>query len=134
MRPRTAEDYLDYFLMVTKAEDSMRPRNMWLDFDPTLKVYVRRAHRLLGPRTLGSRLTTVLDIANVEATPTGQGRFRKFLTHVETFEPWEGVFVENVMSERFKQFFRKRGYKEVDYDPILEPSTSSFYKLWNKNN
>ncbi len=105
---------------------AMTPMNRWLE-DPSIRVYVRRGYRLLGEQSLGSRLATVLDIANVEASARGQGRFTKFLDYVERNEPFEGVFIENVLDLRLANFFLRRGYTDIKLHYLLPVS---LYRLW----
>ena len=74
-----------------------------------LMVYVRRATRV----SPDGAITPTLDIADVEAFERGKGHFTQFLDEVEKISPYP-IYIENVGEERFRNFFRKRGYQQVD--------------------
>lgn len=93
-------------------------RNAWI-VEMGVTAYLRITRRYLG-----GQVVDTIDVANVKVeTPfkKGRGVFTAFLEHMEE----EGVrlnrvvYVENVLEERFRQFFRRRGYTEV---PTVPPS------------
>jgi len=88
-------------------------RNSWLK-EPGLEVHVRLTERLV----CGERVET-LDIASVSAGRQGSGYFTAFLAKAEkeARERKLTIFIENVISKRFSDFFFKRGYCEVRSDP-----------------
>jgi len=79
----------------------------WLT-SPTFRVYVRHAWHVIHGVT-----RECFDIANVEAEPRGQGQFTEFLKEATKTNPWDGVYIENVLDQRFSQYFRSRGWLEV---------------------
>lgn len=125
MKANKAEDQLRYFLADVWMKSKLTPHSRWLEEDPTLHVYVRRAYHLLG-----GKMRTVLDIASVTAEPTGTGRFTRFLEWIEDVQPFDGVYIESIVSERFENFFIDRGYIKVEYDNI--PFQGDVYRLWDK--
>lgn len=91
-------------------------RNTWLD-DGKTKVYVRNSHRRF---TRDGGFLETLDISSVEvnADNRGKGIFREWLEHAEIEAKQSGkaaIYVENVLTEQFANFFRRRGYAEIDY-------------------
>lgn len=98
---------------------------------PWGKVYVRYALRYLSLVTSDSRvLTRTLDVASIEVTEEyrSQGCFTRWLKQVELFcdRTQMITYVENVLEERFRQFFVKRGY-------VLADNTADFcYIRWPK--
>jgi len=88
-------------------------RNQWLlSTDDEMQVYVRHAHHLINGQP-----TETLDIANVEVATTGKGTFTRFLEMAERLNPHQAIFIENVMSERFANYFRRRGWGEMPTNP-----------------
>ena len=95
-------------------------RNVWI-YGDGFKVYLRKSRRLQGH---------CLDIASVdvEAETQGKKRFTGILMTVEGLaigSGFDGVFVENVLSERFADFFRKNDWREIG----AETGVSSFFKV-----
>lgn len=86
-------------------------RNAWIKH-PDLKIYMRKGRRIINRKTI-----KVVDIANVSAFKRGQGHFTKFLDELENRikNHFDAIFIENVMDERFKNFFLKHGY-EIQYE------------------
>lgn len=85
-------------------------KNRWL-ISPVMKVYVRK-----GKRFSAERLFNVLDIANIEVKQDeqGKGHFTDFLERYMLLAQKHGfdaIFVENVLTPRFTDFFIKRGWK-----------------------
>lgn len=71
------------------------------------KVYVRRAQRLIN-----RKITQCLDLASIEIHEDlqGQGIASAILDLMEEINPWDTVYVENVLNEDFANTLRKRGY------------------------
>jgi hypothetical protein len=106
-------------------------RNAWLNRDGQA-VYVRKSVRVLGDQ----RYERVFDIANIE-TPEkkqGRGRFKQFLSEVETAlegTTYQAIYIENVLTVRFADYFRRTGWKEtfsLKYETDFSQSPC-FYKL-----
>lgn len=106
-----------------------RQRNAWVgtgNAEGVVKVYLRRSARN-KPGT--KEFYSALDIANVDITPPGQGTFTRLLADITQLAIEYGflaLYVENVLDPRFANFFRKRGWLEVNSDPF---SPSFFFML-----
>lgn len=87
-----------------------------------MEVYVRKSRRLLD-----GKWYVCLDLANIMVLPAkrGQGRFTSFLETALRINPWQATYVENVLEERFRSFFRRRGWTEVPHGE----GPPSFYLL-----
>jgi hypothetical protein len=96
-----------------------KDRNGWLQYG-TLHVYVRKSRR----RIEGESLQPCLDIATAECKTPGQGGFSNFLAHAIALCPFEYIYIENVLEERFQQFFLKHGFIRDQH----HPSDYCFYK------
>lgn len=94
---------------VTEFLESQR-RAGWIVLDG-VSVYLRRGYHNTGDN-VGSR---TFDIANVTVTDKEQGKFTTLLTHCEKLGANEGlaVYIENVQTQRFADFFIKRGYVQL---------------------
>ena len=107
--------------MILQFSESER-RNEWLHFDG-LRVYVRNAiHALDGS------LTPTLDLASIEfdLEKQGQGHFASILDFLEEHCK-KVLFVENVISPRFQNFFERRaGWERQQL--CWEVAVPSFYK------
>ncbi len=88
--------------------------NQWLSNELMKEVYVRKSHRRLSDVTYHC-----LDIANVHVFLTGQGTFTRFLAEVIEINPFQVIYVENVLTNRFANWFRKNNWIEI---PALAPS------------
>jgi hypothetical protein len=93
------------------------PNNLWLT-DERMEVYVRHSRRSLPYND--DRLTfKCLDVANVTVHNQGQGIFSQhFLPQAVTLNPWDAIYAENILTNRFADFFRKLGWTEI---PGLTP-------------
>lgn len=87
------------------------PVSFWL-ISSTMKVYVRKSWRLAPLGKITNELHPHLDIASIEVKPRlqNQGHFTRLLDHAEKINPWFGVFIENVLTERLGDFLLHRGY------------------------
>lgn len=94
-----------------------QPRNKWI-FHDAYKVYVRRDRRAEN-----------FWLASVEVYTPGKGIFRNvILPAFEDVVPMVGykqLAIEDVLDNRFANFFRKRGYREQILGGI-----PSFYKTF----
>lgn len=77
----------------------------------SIEIYIR-----VGMRYTQGSLKPVITLASIEARPTGTGLFTALLGVVETCAKANGlgVYVENVLTNQFAEFWRKRGYDEED--------------------
>lgn len=95
--------------------------NRWFDSGP-VSFYLRNTNRFLsleikhsammaGSPIYSDRLSS-LDIANVSVSSEfrGQGFFTEILATIEGNSPHQIIYVENILSIRFAQFFHRRGY------------------------
>ena len=96
--------------------------NAWLTVG-NMSVYVRKGHH-----PFNDEIIATIDIANVSVPSKyqNQGTFTRFLEDVESLGL--PVYIENVLTPRFADFFRKRGYDTVSarYDIV------SFLRLDDK--
>lgn len=94
----------------TLSEFMESPRvNEWLALE-NMNVYVRK-----GKHPHNGDILNTLDIANIAVHPDmqGEGVFTRFLEEAETFGL--PVLIENVLTEQFANFFRKRdGYEVIE--------------------
>ena len=108
---------------MTKLADFMKSNhnNEWLAIG-NMMVYVRKGRHAFG--SLG--LIDTIDIANITVQPDyqNQGVFTKFLEEAETLGL--AVHIENVLTERFANFFRKRGGYDIVYEDC---GMASFLRL-----
>jgi hypothetical protein len=89
-------------------------RNAWIEHGGQ-SLYLRKAlHWIGGPEHL-----RMIDIANVE-TPEkkqGKGRFKQNLaviTGEALTRGYDGIYIENVLSDRFAEYFRREKWIELD--------------------
>jgi len=96
------------------AEGRQLGLNRWLE-DPPLSVYVRWAPYWTG----GEGVEPAIVIANVSVSKRGDGIFTSFLEHIEHVADENGrtVVIENVLEERFRKFFKRRGYAPRENGP-----------------
>lgn len=105
-------------------------RNAWICSGLGQEVYVRKSFRMLDAK----KYDRVLDIANINTRERKQGKglFKRFLT--EAFvsawgQGYEVVYVENVLTPRFADYFRRTGWIEVAQDEFAMANLPCFYKL-----
>lgn len=103
---------------ITSVQKNSYPNNKWLA-DDRMEVYVRYARRRLPFN--GDHMTfKCLDIGNATIFNTGLGIFStQFLPQAIKLNPWDAVYVENVLTDRFANYFRRLGWTEI---PCLSPS------------
>lgn len=76
--------------------------------DPKMSVYVRKGNRYIGPA-----MTKTLEIATVDVAKRGRGTFTDFFDFALEMSPYPVLLVESVQTERFCNFFRRRGMLEL---------------------
>lgn len=72
--------------------------NHWLKEDG-LEIYVRKSLPYKG----------LIELANINAVKPGNGAFTRFLERIDHLP----LKVENVVTDRFADFFRRRGWVEL---------------------
>lgn len=84
-------------------------RNTWLS-TPEMAVYLRKG------RHLGSdgRIHTFLDIASIEVQPEfrDQGYFKAFLALCQEIIPYDGILIENVLSEILHNYLHRLAQRD----------------------
>lgn len=107
-------------LRLAVKHSSIAPLVQWIS-DSTMQVYIRVSWRYIGDRR-----ATSLEIGNVEVRrgKRGKGRFTQFLKALERENPREVLYVESVLEDRFRQFFRRR----TDYVEVPTDLSSSFFR------
>jgi hypothetical protein len=102
-------------------------RNAWLPLDG-IDVYVRRSKRLID-----GKFVSCLDLANMTAHKTGRGAWTRFIEMVkscpEVQTEFQFIFVENVLTQQFADWFRRNKWREITCDF----NTPSFYWSIHEN-
>lgn len=92
-------------------------RSLWISND-AIKIYIRKSKRYYKGQILD-----FFDFATIEATETGQGLFTKILNEFEKTYPDKNIFIESVITDRFKDTIKNKwGFEEFNDD-------SNFYKV-----
>ncbi len=107
-----------------------RARNAWICSGLGQEVYVRKGQRMID----GKKYNRVLDIANVTTREKKQnkGMFKRFL--LEAFvsawgQGYEAIYVENVLTPYFADYFRRTGWIEITReDDAWALALPCFYK------
>jgi len=71
-------------------------------------VYVRK-----GVHLIDGRLVTTLDLASIDMVAPGQGHFTRFLEQAKDLNPWDAIYIENVLNPRFAEHLRRSGWSEI---------------------
>lgn len=107
--PKAIRDFI-------KNRPSTGRANQWFKIG-TMQVYMRHSVRHING--INNPIDCV-DIGSVETSTPGKGQFSMFLAALENFlfcnHGTLSLYVENVMSSRLQNYFRRRaGYEEVGY-------------------
>jgi hypothetical protein len=110
--------YEDKYELPTVDEflSNLTSRNTWT-YQYQVKVYVRKAFRL-APTT--NKRVYCFDVATIDSDVPGIGQFTKWLAKVkEKLKDYDFdyIYVENVFTERFCDFFRKNGWIDDPRNP-----------------
>lgn len=91
---------------VELASKLTRPYTKWCMVG-NVHIYLRARSRIIEQARV-----KVLDIGSVEviAEKRGQGEFTKILDELERINPFPVLYIENVLNQRFADFFERRGY------------------------
>jgi len=118
----TIVEKLDAF--IKKADEKGWPCNEWIS-DDKMQVYVRKAIRYLDESKV-----TVLDIANiiVEEKDQGSGLFTNLIREAERLNPWQGMFIENVLNPILEEWCIRHNWK---LHPLYGPPPC-YYKMKGK--
>lgn len=101
---------LKEFLERSKTRD-----NQWV-VAPNLSVYLRK-----GQRYFGDLVLTSFEIASIEVEEShrGQGCWKKFIAEIQAYNLSQDIiFVENVLTDQFADWFRKNGWNEDKRTPV----------------
>jgi len=82
-------------------------RNSWLTIWKT-QIYVRKQWI--------ENWKTILCIATIQSLDWSKGHFTKLINQIEKL--WLYLMIENILTERFYQFFIKRWYKYLRWDNV----------------
>jgi hypothetical protein len=115
----TTKSVIDKILEFSKSSR----RNEWITVDG-ISIYVRNANRLLS---IGGGYVPTLDLASISIEDKGQGIFTSILEALET-SSGKTLFVENVLEDRFQEFFKKRSGWYVVNSYMEGPPCFCFYK------
>lgn len=107
---------MDFYTFLGHME-SVRARRAFFTGHKDATIYVRNMPRIIDG--VGHKAITLADI--LVTGPQRQGIFTSLLEDAERYCAEHGLtlFIENVVTERFADFFRRRGYSEL---PDLAPS------------
>lgn len=106
-----------------------KPRgNSWFT-NSDISLYLR-----MTMRKIEDEYVSVLDLANVTSHKSGKGYFRAFLVEFEVLaikhSAAEFIYIENVLTPQFAEFFRKNGFTEIVHPALSidRMHTPCFYK------
>jgi hypothetical protein len=130
----TPQGLADWQTQLTDFLKSGR-RNAWINGEG-FRVYVRRA---VHPSPHSNVMLNTLDIASVEVEQTGRGAFRRMLEasrDIAIADGLEALYVENVQTERFADFFRRNKWIELpdtgggpSFMETLSPRRRGFFSV-----
>jgi hypothetical protein len=83
------------------------PRNKWISSD-NISIYVRQSKRFINGEHLD-----FLDLATIDIDPMGEKIFINLLDRIEKEFHMYNIFIESILSDRFLNFFLKRGYTKT---------------------
>jgi hypothetical protein len=119
--------YMDNDRLVARVQPK------WL-YSETINVYVRKATRRI-PLVEGNkiyfqgpcRIGFTLDIASIEVPEHlwNRGICQQFIIAAHELNPWDGTYIENLMSNKMIHIARKLGFKVCNLDGL----TPCFMKL-----
>jgi hypothetical protein len=118
---RQQEDHmtLDDFIQ-SRLDDKPFPRNAYVSAPGFRSIYVRVSTRFVEGKMQGP----VLDLANLTAKRPGHGAFKRLIARLRHDWPNLGLFVENVLTERFSQGLLRMGFKDVGLQCYWMPPLS----------
>lgn len=128
MRPvKEFQTKLEKLIADAKASP-MKQSRAWLHANHhpkrgSIEMYIR-----VGNRYVQGSYAPCITLASLEATPTGTGLFTALLELTEAVAEANGLglYIENVLTKRFAEFWRKRGYVEEDHSDGM---ALCFYKI-----
>lgn len=103
---------------ISSTEGSKWPKNAYVTAPGFRELYVRRTRRFLNDVWVDS----VLDIARIEATRPGKGRFTALAT--DLLERGIPLYVECVLNKRFVKKLESMGFTRREAE-----GAPSFFKL-----
>jgi hypothetical protein len=99
----TVDEFMNLFELFLKLNE----RNKWIYADG-FKMYVRKSKRFYNGKAID-----FIDLATIESDIQGTGLFTLILKEILKKYKDKNFYVENVMTDRFLNFFRKFGF--IDY-------------------
>jgi len=112
---KTVIEQLEEF--IERMKQGKFPCNAWLE-DRNMKVYVRH-----GRHVINGEMRETMDLANVEVTHKGKGRYKKFMEAAHEMNPWDGTYHENTLNSRLADHHRRTGKIECG-----DPDCPCFYR------
>ena len=117
--PKGFDEIHALFMSYLELNDSKKPVavNKWITVD-NFEIYMRLGTRYVGTNQEAS---LVAQIASINTTLSGQGRFTVFLPVFEDYCKQlniEYTMMESVMDVRFCNFLKKQGYELQDYNLV----------------
>lgn len=85
-------------------------RNKWLEGQDTIKVYVRKGHRLIN-----GAVVKTLDIATIEVNPDLQGRGigMHVINWMHENNPFNVTFIESILNDNLYATLKREGWIDV---------------------
>ena len=99
---------LDKFIRESTA------RSAYVEEPGFTELYVRRTRRYIN----GEFYQNVLDIGRIEAAVQGQGAFKALIARLQRDYPTLSIYVESVLTERFREGLVRLGFQDVGPHPL----------------
>ena len=106
-------NYISFEEFLARSKGAPYPDNVAHVEHMGVRMYVRRVDRTFD---IGAPRVGVLDLASISVIgERGKGTFTAALEDIEATAEAEGleIYVENVQTERFQEFWVKRGYERL---------------------
>jgi len=104
---KISNNFMKLFDLFIKSEEKLGYRNKWIYIDG-FKMYVRKSKRFYNKEFID-----FIDLATIESDNQGTGLFTLILKEILDKYKDRNFYVENVMTDRFLNFFKKFGF--IDY-------------------
>jgi len=92
--------------------------------DGTFTMHVKKSNRMFS--ALGEISFECLDLLDLCAIHCGKGRFKEILVWLKNQRMWDALYVDSVMTPRFRAFFIRDGW---EIENVNHPCPSFFRLL-----
>lgn len=103
---------IDYFMFNAPKKYSRIVESKWIKVDGIM-LYIRYGSRYIN-QVLTHDVITLSSIQVLIDSEIGKGKFTKLLEYIEREYITNVIYVESVMHRRFKNFFIRRGYIQLN--------------------